>query len=420
MNSKERVLAALNHKLPDKVPMDFGSHGCSMMHVTCVQDLREYFGLKGLVKVADPSAMIGLIEDDLLDAMGCDAAGVKAYSNIFGVRVENWKEWDYFGKSILVPGGFNVTQDEKGGYFAYPQGDVTMPASAYMPVNGFYFDSIIRQEAFESEDDLDYRDNLAEFQPVGEEQLDFYRSEAERLKDCGRAAVVELWHSHFGNIGIVPAPMIAHPKGIRSIEEWYMAPLLYPNYIRKLFEEQTQIAIDSISKMSKALGDSIDVAVVCGSDFGTQTGTFISQDTFNEFWAPCFKRVNDWIHSNTNWKTMLHSCGAVFDFIPSFIESGFDILNPVQCSASGMDPVSLKREYGRDIVFWGGGVDTQKVLPFGKPDEIREQVLQRCEIFGEDGGFIFNAVHIVQCGTPVGNILAMINAVREFNGDASI
>jgi len=131
---------------------------------------------------------------------------------------------------------------------------------------------------------------------------------------------------------------------------------------------------------------------------------------------PYYQRVNEWIHSHTQWKTFKHSCGAVAKFLPSFIEAGFDILNPVQCSAVGMEPEQLKANFGDRIVFWGGGVDTQRLLPFGSPAEVREQVLRRCEVFAPGGGFVFNTIHNVQAGTPVANIVAMLDAVHEFNG----
>jgi uroporphyrinogen-III decarboxylase len=123
--------------------------------------------------------------------------------------------------------------------------------------------------------------------------------------------------------------------------------------------------------------------------------------------------VNDWIHAHTSWKTFKHSCGAIKSLIPSFIEAGFDILNPVQCSAAGMDAARLKAEYGADLVFWGGGVDTQKTLMFGTPEAVRAEVLSRIEIFGRGGGFIFNAVHNVQGNTPVRNVAAMFDALAE-------
>jgi uroporphyrinogen-III decarboxylase len=123
--------------------------------------------------------------------------------------------------------------------------------------------------------------------------------------------------------------------------------------------------------------------------------------------------MNDWIHKHTTWKTFKHSCGAVRTLIPAFIESGFDILNPVQVSAAGMEAEKLKADFGKDVVFWGGGVDTQKTLAFGRPEEVRAEVLRRCEILGKGGGFVFNAVHNIQANVPVRNIVAMFDALKE-------
>ena len=159
----------------------------------------------------------------------------------------------------------------------------------------------------------------------------------------------------------------------------------------------------------------MDVAYIYGTDFGTQISTFCSEESFRELYMPYYKKINSWIHSNTNWKTFKHSCGAIYEFIPLLIESGFDIINPVQCSAQGMDPKTLKENFGDSIVFWGGGVDTQKILPFGSKEQVRDQVLRRCEIFSRSGGFVFNSIHNVQAKTPVENIVAMIDAVKEFN-----
>ncbi len=172
----------------------------------------------------------------------------------------------------------------------------------------------------------------------------------------------------------------------------------------------------NLEKIWGAVGTNVDAVFVCGTDFGTQTSAFCSVATLRELYAPYYKAVNDWIHAHTPWKTFKHSCGSVERFYESFIEAGFDIINPVQCSAAGMDPEMLKRKYGSRLVFWGGGVDTQRVLPFGSAAEVREQVLQRCEIFAPGGGFVFNTIHNVLPEVPPENIVAMFEAVREFNG----
>ena len=162
--------------------------------------------------------------------------------------------------------------------------------------------------------------------------------------------------------------------------------------------------------------ENVDVVFICGTDFGTQRSTFCSGQTFRDLYMPYYQKINSWIHRKTSWKTFKHSCGAVEPLIEAMIECGFDILNPVQCSAHGMDPAHLKKEYSERIVFWGGGVETQTTLAFGTPQEVRKEVLRRCEIFAENGGFVFTSVHNIQADTPVENIVAMIDAVKEFNG----
>jgi uroporphyrinogen-III decarboxylase len=131
---------------------------------------------------------------------------------------------------------------------------------------------------------------------------------------------------------------------------------------------------------------------------------------------PYYKKMNNWIHENTSWRTFKHSCGAILPLIPSLIEAGFDILNPVQINAAGMDPEILKSKFGDMVTFWGGGVDTQKVLGFGTPADVEKQVLRQCEIFGKDGGFVFNTVHNIQANVTIENLVAMINALKKFNG----
>jgi uroporphyrinogen-III decarboxylase len=159
------------------------------------------------------------------------------------------------------------------------------------------------------------------------------------------------------------------------------------------------------------------VVFICGTDFGAQSTQFCSPQTFNSLYAPYYKRMNSWIHEHTSWKTFKHSCGAIAPLIPAMIEAGFDVINPVQLSAVGMDASELKKLYGDRLVFWGGGVDTQKTLPFGTPSKVREEVLSRCKVLSKGGGFVFNPVHNIQARTPIENVLAMIEAVREYNGE---
>ena len=414
--SRERVLCTLDHRRPDRIPLDFGGTFVSGIHVSCVLALRKYFGLEQKpVKVIDPGQFLGEIEEDLKLALGIDTEGIIRRMTRFGFPAEDWKPFRmYDGAEVLVPGQFNVTIDEHGDTLMHPLGDLRNPPSARMPNGGYFFDAIIRQQPFD-EDHLNPADNLEEFAPVSEDELAHLEREARRASATGRAVVANFGGTSFGDIALVPGVGLPRPKGIRDITEWYMSTRARRDYVHAVFAGQCQIALADLERIAARLGGLVDVVNICGTDFGTQTSSFCSVSTFRELWLPYYREVNNWVHRNTPWKTFKHSCGAVVKFVPSFLEAGFDILNPVQCSAAGMDAETLKQRYGRDLVFWGGGVDTQQVLPFGTPEEVREQVLRRCEAFCHDGGFVFNTVHNIQARTPVDNIIAMIRTVEKFN-----
>ena len=417
MTSRERIKKALDHKEPDRIPIDFGSVTVTGMHYSCVASLREYYGLeKHPIKICEPYQMLGLIEEDLKSAMGLDVEGVLSRTDMFGVKGIGWREWRQDnGDVVLVADNLNITTDAAGNHYVYPCGDTSTAPCAKMPKNGFYFDAVSRQEEFDDIEDLDPNDNLEEFASVSETTLDEFAEDIDAAVATGRAVSVSFGGTALGDIALVPGLNLKNPKGVRDVAEWYMATATAPEYIKYIFDKQTDIALENLTRLYKRVGDKIDVLFICGTDFGTQISTFCSANTYRNLYLPYYKTVNDWIHSNTGWKTFKHSCGAVEPFIPMFIESGVDILNPVQCSAAGMDPRILKEKYGRDIVFWGGGIDTQKILPFGTPDEVRAQVKERCEIFGKDGGFVFNAIHNVQAGTPIENIVAMLDAIKDCN-----
>ncbi len=417
MDSKTRVLEALNHMQPDRIPVDFGATAVTGMHVRCVAALRDHFGLeKRPVKVHEPYQMLGWIDEDLKEVMRIDVEGIFPPETLFGFRNENWKMWQMpDGLEVLVPGDFNTTQDKHGNTYLYPEGDLSVPPSGIMPQGGFFFDAIVRQEPID-DSKLDPEDNMEEFGPVTDEDVAYFQKETQRAAATGRAVISNFGGTAFGDIALVPAPFLKHPKGIRDIEEWYVSTLTRQDYIHHVFDRQCEIAIRNLEKMKGAVGDSVDVVFICGTDFGTQRSTFCSAQTFRDLYKPYYQKVNSWIHENTSWKTFKHSCGAVEPLITEIIECGFDILNPVQCSANGMDPGFLKKEYGDEIVFWGGGVETQTTMAFGTPEEVKEQVLERCAVFAENGGFVFNAVHNIQADTPVANIVAMNDAILLFSG----
>ena len=415
--SRDRVRATLNHREPDRIPIDFGGTPVSGVHASVVAALRTHYGLEEqLVKVHEPYQMLAVIDDDLKAAMGVDVEGVVGRETMFGFRNEGWKPWTMpHGLEVLVSEEFRTTVDDRGDTLIYPKGNVEAPPSGRMPKTGFFFDTIIRQEPIDW-GDLDPADNLEEFNVVTDADLDEFEADLSVAEATGRAVIAVLPGMALGDIAFVPAPGLEHPRGIRDIAEWYISVSKRPQFVDRVFSEQVEIALENLGRIHGRVGDRLDAVMTCGTDFGTQNSSFCSVQTFEDLWAPHYTTVNNWIHDHTGWKTFKHSCGSVEKFMRSFIECGFDIINPVQCSAAHMEPEHLKREYGDDLVFWGGGVDTQHTLPFGTPDEVREQVLRRCEVFGADGGFVFNSIHNVQAGTPIANMIAMVDAVHEYNG----
>jgi hypothetical protein len=365
------------------------------------------------VKVVEPYQMLGEIAPDLAARLGVDTVGLPGTSTLFGFPNEGWRPWKTFdGTPVLVPAGFNTAPDANGDILMYPGGDRSAPPSGRMPKGGYYFDSIIRQPPVD-EDRLDPADNLEEFGSLSDADLAHYERQSRRLADeSDRAIVGNVPGTAFGDIALVPAPWMKHPKGIRDVEEWYVSLAARKPYVREVFERQCQIALKNLEAFRQAVGGRLSVLFLSGTDFGTQAGPFMSPESYRELFAPFHKRLNDWVHANTKWKTFTHTCGSVTALIPEFIAAGFDVLNPVQCSAAGMDPAELKRRFGAKLSFWGGGVDTQRTLPFGTPEQVRAQVRERIGIFGPGGGFVFNTIHNVQAGTPVENLIAMYEVVQ--------
>jgi hypothetical protein len=414
LSSKENFLQTVKHRQPSKVVVDFGATTVTGIHVLIVEKLREYYGLeKRPVKVIEPYQMLGEIDNELVDAMDIDVIGLFGEKNMFNVANRNWKmHKTLWGQEVLFPGDFNYIYNSNGDILMYPEGDTSVRPSSMMPKSGYFFDAIERQDPIDDAT-LSIEDNLEEFGRVTDHDLEYWKEKTEEVKDSTEAVVATMGGTALGDIAVVPGVGLKNPRGIRSVAEWYMSTLTREDFIKDLYERQTNIAIENLSRLFSVTGNSINVAFICGTDFGTQNSTFCSPETYENMWLPYYKKVNDWIHQNTGWKTFKHSCGAVESFMELFIRSGFDIINPVQINAAGMDSRLLKKKYGDRITFWGGGVDTQGVFAFGKPVEVKEQVKRQCGILNENGGFVFNTVHNIQANVPFENVMAMLEALKE-------
>jgi hypothetical protein len=418
MTSRERVSLALNHRDPDLVPLDQGGSAVTGMHVSSVYLLRQALGLDAPgtpVKIIEPYQMLGEIAPDLLDALGIDVVGLVGPRTLFGFPNENWKPWTTFdGTPVLVPDAFNTDPEPSGDILMYPEGDKSARPSGRMPAGGWYFDSIVRQPPID-DTNLNIEDNLEEFGPISDADLAHFAREADRLfTTTDKALLANLGGTGFGDIALVPAMWLKNPLGIRDIEEWYVSTALRRDYVYQVFERQCEIALANLARLHAAVGEKVAAVFLTGTDFGTQAAPFISARAYRDLYAPFHKALNDWVHAHTTWKTFIHSCGSVAALIPDFLDAGFDILNPVQCSAAGMDPAALKRDFGDRLVFWGGGVDTQRTLPFGTPEDVRREVRERLRIFAPGGGFVFNTIHNVQARTPIANLVALYEAFRDF------
>ena len=418
MNSREQFLKTVNHRQPDRVVIDLGSTAVTGIHIQTISKLRRHFGLQRKpIRVIEPFQMLGEVDWELIDSIGIDVIGAWGKNSMFGFHNHApYKEWKTpWGQRVMVPLNFNVTTDSNGDILMYPEGDTSVSPSARMPKTGYFFDAIIRQEPI-VEEELNVEDNLEEFGLISDKDLEHWKIEIDKAYFSGKAVIAAFGGTALGDIALVPGLNLKKPKGIRDVAEWYMSTVMRPDYIKSIYDRQSEIAIENLSRLYSVVGNKVNAVFMCGTDFGTQSSTFCAPEQFDEMWLPYYKRMNDWIHENTQWKTFKHSCGAVETFMDSFIRAGFDIINPVQINAAGMDPKKLKERYGRDLVFWGGGIDTQQVLPFGTPAEVREQVLRTCEIFNKNGGFVFNTVHNAQANVPVENMVAMLEAIQEFNG----
>jgi hypothetical protein len=418
VNSRERVRTALNHQEPDQIPLDLGAGFQTGMHVQMVYKLRQALQLDPPgtpVKIIEPYQNLGEIKMDLLEAVSGDVVGVNPPATMFGYKCENWKEWEYFdGTPVLVPEYYNTKPEPDGSILMWPEGDTSVPPSAIMPKDTYFFDSIVRQPPLD-DDNLNLEDNLEEFKPISAEDLAYFGREVDRLYEgTDKAVYANFGGTAFGDIALVPAPWLKNPKGIRDMEEWYISTLTRQEYVYEIFEYQCAIALENLQKIFEVVGNKVDVVFLTGTDFGGQSGPLISVKSYERLFKPFHKQLNDWIHENTTWKTFMHTDGSLIPLIPHFIDAGFDILNPIQWAAKNMTPVELKREFGEQLVFWGGAIDSQKTLPFGTPDEVRVEVRARIEDFRAGGGWIFNTVHNVVANVPVENLLVMYETFHEY------
>jgi hypothetical protein len=416
MTSRERIRKAIQHQEPDKVPLDLGGSVTTGIHASALAKLRMAYGLeKRPIKIIEPMMMLGDVEEDVRKIVGSDTVGLNAPYSLLGYRNANWKEWTLpDGTAVLMGGDFQCTKDSQGTIFSYPKGNTKARPSARMPSDGYYFDNIVRQEDLSNHDFNARTDYGDQFSLFSEEECRFYEAESKRLFDGTECSVFgNYFLGGVGDIFHIPAAWIENPRGIRDLEEWMVATHTHPGYVKDFFDFQTEVQLKNLAMYRQAVQDRIDVIAISGTDFGTQDGLIISPDTYREFYKPYHKQFNDWVHKNTNWKVFFHSCGSIVDLMEDFVEIGVDIINPVQISARGMNAADLKRKYGKELTFWGGAVNPQKTFAFGTRQEVADEVRKNVQVLSKGGGYVCAGIHNIQAKTPVENMKALFETLKE-------
>ena len=375
---RERVLAALAHREADRVPLDLGATYVTGIHHVAYGALRQHLGLAGDVEVADIRQGLALVDADVLDLLEVDAGIVKSR----GPDPARWR------LDVRDEGDYRVFVDEFGmGWRSPIRG-------------GLYFDQSFHPLAGE----ITVKDVESYPWPDPQEAHRFLgmRERALHVREVeGRAVVVR---------GLTTG-VFELSQWMRGTEQFFMDLLADPELAEALLDKALELKMRYWAGVFAVLGDLVDLTYD-SDDYGTQRALMISPDTWRRMVKPRLAELTRLAHLH-GARTFLHSCGAIRPLIPDLIEAGVDVINPVQVSAAGMDTRELKREFGRDIVFWGGGVDTQRTLPYGSTSEVRDEVRRRLDDLMPGGGFVFTPVHNIQADVPPQNLVAMWETVRE-------
>ena len=407
MTSRERVLKAVNFEPPDRVPIDLGGMRASGINAVAYDKLKKRMGVNSPTRIHDTMQITAEVEMEVVENLHVDVLPLEPATALWsrqdasgGVRKTLFSGLDVY----FQPG--TVVEEQKDGSWTLKGAEGK--DIARMPKDGYYFDSIgpttgsgrIDPDAFRPCD------------TVPDEELKMFAEHGRFLYENTDKALLG-WGASISLVGL--SMIISDNITQGSLDEWLSMLMTEKDTAHEMMSRYVDAAIKRIQLYHQAVGDCCFAWGVGADDAGTQKGEFLSPDLFAEMIKPHYKRLCDWVHANTNWKTFLHCCGSIYHYIPEWIDAGIDILNPVQISAANMEPERLMREFGGKIVFWGGGCDTQRILPRGTPEEVREHVRRNIEVFSScQGGYVFNQVHNIQQDVPVENIEALFQAAYEF------
>ncbi len=379
MTSRERVLTALDHREPDRVPFDMGSTQVTGITLRAYENLRRYLGLPAVEPtVPDTIQQLALPDEDVIERLGIDIRG------LFPLNAHNW----------------NVVNEDAGEYWQYRD---EWGITYHLPKDGGLYYSIVRNPIAGSSTSPGEIEGYPWPDCGDPRRIEGLAEQAERYRAQGKAVMIK---------GVL-AGIFEMAQRIRGTENFMVDLLVDRPSAEALLDRMVQCKLDFWEMALPSLAGLVDV-VSEADDYGTQISQLISPALFREVMKPRLKVINDRIHQLApGAKLFFHSCGSVREMLPDFIEIGVDILNPVHVTATGMEPAALKRDFGDALVFWGGGVDTQGVLPNGTPEQVKDDVKRNVEALMPGGGYVFNTVHNIQSDVPPENVMAMWEALQE-------
>ncbi len=417
MNSRERVIASIEHKSIDKVPFDIGSNPSSGISAIAYSKLLKHLGKDNLpVKIFDVVQQLAHPDMEIVDALGIDVIDIGV---MYNTHTNDWCETKLSnGDAALYPNWFRPEKDNNGDYLAKNK---TGEVIARMPAGSSFFDQTIFPwlDSFPPEmSGLKEAMDKVLWSAFAHSPWD-HANKPEFWSDLRKKALQLRNKSDKAIMITVGCNLFEWGTFLRRMDNFLMDPYMYPDEVNTFLDALLKIHLNTLEKVVESVGEVVDI-IRFGDDLGMTSGPLVPPDLYKEFYKPRHAMLNDYVHQHCKMKTFLHSCGSIDQLIPDLIEAGFDILNPVQTNCAGMEPERLKNEFGKNITFWGGGADTTTVLNRASTEEVRKHCLNRLEIFSKDGGFVFNPVHNIIPDVPPENIIAMVNAVKEFNGEELI
>ena len=412
MTSRERIIAALNFRPPDRIPVDFGGHRSSGIHAMTYARLKKALGITtGNVYVYDMIQQLAIIEEPVLDLLYADTIEL---GRSFLLDDKEWKDWILpDGTPCKIPYFINV---EKKGEDWYLLGNDGM-ALGVQRKGCYYFEQThypLLNADFENEDFSGLADSFKHsmwnsiaspgghlgIEPQGLEQL---RKGAKALRNKTDRAIIGLFGGNLFEI----------PQFLFSAGNYLTYLALYPDACMRLSEKLTEIHMNKLEKWLPVVGPYIDI-IMFGDDLGTNAGPMIAPEYYRTYFKPFHKILWKRVKEIANVKIQLHSCGSIEAYLDDMIDAGLDAVNPVQISARNMDLPHLKQKFGGRITLWGGGCDTQRILQFGTPEEVRKHVNEQISPWKGQGGFVFQQVHNIMADVPVKNIIAMFETVHQY------